>query len=654
MDVGQKLLKELRASGQMDFGTRFFKADLHYHTPGSEDARGRNKYNFNPYKVKYPKNRNAKNYNEKIKAIQEKILADARETAASIVRRFLEVNLSLVAVTDHNGLATIWADEESEKMVMDLAAPTWYELIDDEAQKINNAEGKTVLTILPGVEISTVGVHILALFPPSRPRRQIHFRICDLLHEVGLGIEDWGKNPKVGTTSVVDVIELTRRKGGVPIIAHIDGSDKSVLKLYPINSGAMKNILLNPSLSAVEIVKPGKFTKKDRKLKTTIKKWMDRQRLHKDLTPLAFFQGSDAHCLPDIAKRHTYIKMSDPTYPGFCAALKAPSSRVRISEFEKPATEGLVLHSLVVKNEFFGSRSVRFNRHLNCVTGKIESGKTFLFNLMRAAVQPEAPLPDGEVSLFVEKREGGDSRFYAFTRNKKKKNFMDAWSLDLETSTAEKLEKKDVRELNITPRFFNSERMDGYIDSKEKLNEFLKKRFGEPTDGSVATFNETFAIAGFLEEKKRPLLALEEGTGGYSLSVNTKWMDGKEKMTDFFKLSHSTRRAALMCMIIVMSDFGPTVIDAPENHFDKEDIIHYLTPIIKKYKDSQQVILFTKNSILAVNTDPDNYTLLETSGPGFGRMITGFAIDDETQKPKLLNILEGSLKTFRKRAARYN
>ncbi|MCP4688179.1 MAG: hypothetical protein GY859_09020 [Desulfobacterales bacterium] len=653
MSVEKDLFKKFEETGKLDFGTRFFKADLHFHSPGSEDARGRNKYNFNPYKRKYPKTKDPEKYREKVKAIHEKILTNARKRAESIVERFREMNLSLVALTDHNGLATIWADDESERKVMDLAAPTWYELIDDEAQRINAMAGETVLTILPGVEISTVGVHILAIFPPTRPRRQIHFRICDLLHEAGLDIEIWGRNPFVGTTSVVDTIELIRKKGGVPIIAHIDGSDKAVLKLYPINSGAMKNIILNPSLPAVEIVKPGKFSKRDRKLKTTVKKWMDGQRVKKGLAPLGFFQGSDAHSLPDIAKRHTHVKMSDPTFSGFCAALDAPSSRVRISAFQKPSPEGLIIHSLVVKNRFFSTQRVRFNRHLNCVTGKISSGKTFLFNLMRAAVQPDAPLTEGEITLFIEKREGAESRFFAFTRTKKK-NYMAVHELDIEASTARELTEKEALELEIIPRFFNSEKMNGYIDSREKLNEFLKKRLGDPGEEVVAEFNDAFAIGGFLDEKKTPLLVLDADADGYSLSVNTQWSEGKKKMTDFFNLSNSTRRAALMCMIIIRSDFGPAVIDAPENHFDKEDIIHYLTPIIKKNKDTQQVILFTKNSILAVNTDPDNYIMLETRGPGFKRIISGFAIDDEAQKPRLLNILEGSLKAFRKRAARYD
>ena len=100
--------------------------------------------------------------------------------------------MPLVAVTDHNSIGTLWTDSESNNRLMDLAAPTWYELIDDAARKISNAR-KTTLLILPGVEISTTGVHILAIFPPQTPRRKVHFMICDLLNEAGFEIEDWGK-----------------------------------------------------------------------------------------------------------------------------------------------------------------------------------------------------------------------------------------------------------------------------------------------------------------------------------------------------------------------------------------------------------------------------------------------------------------------------
>ncbi len=59
----------------MDYGTRFFKADLHFQTPASADARGSNRYNFNPYTWQRQ---------EKFDS-QEKILAESVNMAARIV-----------------------------------------------------------------------------------------------------------------------------------------------------------------------------------------------------------------------------------------------------------------------------------------------------------------------------------------------------------------------------------------------------------------------------------------------------------------------------------------------------------------------------------------------------------------------------------------
>lgn len=216
MNLEKHIVSSFENALSMKYGAKFYKADLHFHTPASEDARGENRYDFNPYKIKYPQKKKIQTYRKAVNTIQENILKDARKLAADIVDRFLEVNLSLVAITDHNGIGTIWADDESDSKCMDLAAPIWYELIDDEANKINTKAGKTVLTILPGTEISTNGMHILAIFPPQNPRRKVHFIICDLLNEVGFAIDDWGRNPKVGTASVFNTINLVVKKGESP------------------------------------------------------------------------------------------------------------------------------------------------------------------------------------------------------------------------------------------------------------------------------------------------------------------------------------------------------------------------------------------------------------------------------------------------------
>lgn len=83
----------LRKTG---FGARFYKCDLHFHTPASEDARGSNKYDFNPYQKKTGGINKTKDM-ETASAENDKILADARELAANIVQRFVEEKLSLIA-----------------------------------------------------------------------------------------------------------------------------------------------------------------------------------------------------------------------------------------------------------------------------------------------------------------------------------------------------------------------------------------------------------------------------------------------------------------------------------------------------------------------------------------------------------------------------
>ncbi len=652
MPIEKELLSTFKSVKKMEYGAKFFKTDLHFHTPASEDARGKNKYGFNPYRKKiYPENDQSPHYNYKVEAIRDNIITEARELARKIVDQFLEANLSLVAVTDHNSIGTIWLDKESKKSNMDLAAPTWYELIDDEARKINREDQKRRLTILPGTELSTTGMHILAVFPPQNPRRKIHFMICDLLNEMGFSIDDWGKNPKVGTKSVFDAINLIIKKGGIPIPAHIDGSDQAMLKLHKINSGAMKNILINRHLSALEIVKPEKFSKKDTKLKKTLKHWIAEFRNKNNLSSFAFFQGSDAHELNAIAKRCTYVKMTSPTFEGLETAIKMPSSRVRISDlFINKHPEGVFVHSISFKNSFLGNRVIRLNRHLNCVTGKKESGKSLIFSLMQNAIKPGLHKIKGQVTLYIEKIINAKSSFYAFHSDGE--NFCGLYEINPDNSSVKPLRISQAENLGIIPGFYNSDKIEQLISSKNNLDMFLSTHFGKPTKPNTQHINKSFSIPDFLD-KEEQLLTLEVKNDKLSLAMNVNWRKAKEKMTDFFKLSMSIRRTALMCMFIIMKRFGPAIIDAPETHFDNEDIMNFLVPVIKKYKDTRQVILFTNNPVMAVNTDPDNYILLTLKGTKIKNILSGFAIDDQTQKHRLINIMEGNLKSFQKRGVRY-
>ena len=455
MATKQEIIRSFKSIREGDYGARFYKTDMHFHTPASEDARGSNKYDFNPFKTKYPKKKDdPKEYQKKIKEIQEKILEGARGKAVKIVDRFIKEKLSLVAVTDHNSLGTIWPDEGADKVLMHLAAPTWYELIDDEVEKRNQAEGRKVLTILPGVEISTVGLHILAIFPRQNPRRKIHFIICDLLHEVGFAIDDFGKNPKVGKVSINSTIDLICKKGGIPIPAHIDGSDQALLDLYKLTGGAMKNVLKSKKLSALEIVTVSKFIETDKKLKKPVKTWLDELRIKEKLTPFAFFQGSDAHDFKTIGKRISYIKMTEPSFSGLKLSINSPATRVRIKDARQAIEKGLFIYGMEARNDFLGKQFIRFNRHLNCVTGRKNSGKTCLFRLMEKAVDPHPESIEGEVLLFIEKVVDSKPCYYALC-SEENSGFTQLFSVDRDSGQAELLDSGQSKDLMQNHQFFD-------------------------------------------------------------------------------------------------------------------------------------------------------------------------------------------------------
>lgn len=651
--MANPLLDSLARLQTLQFGTRFYKADLHFHTPASSDARGTDKYDFNPYDVAFAKKDNNPDYFSQWNTTKGDLLDKAKVLASKMVAEFLAKGVGIVAVTDHNGIGTLWNDPEARRgKMMDQAAPTWYEVIDDEAQNVNLAMGQTELLILPGVEISTTGVHILAIFPPQDPRRKVHFMICDLLNDLGFAPNDWGQNPKVGRASVQDTIELIQKKGGLPIPAHIDAFDQALLKLYKLKSGAMENVLKSPVLRAVEIVDPDNFSKVDKELKQPVKAWIDELRGENGLPSLAYFQGSDAHDLSAIAKRFTYLKMTEPTFSGLHTAIKMPASRVRITASYKEF-DGLCILGMAIKHPFLGEQELRYNRNLNCIAGKKGTGKSTICKLIQSALDPASPPPEGDVVVFLEQVTAGASSYYAFGR-KTGQPAAEACALDPNAGTVSPLAPAQAQAISRQLKFHDPVLVEAMVKDPVNLQAYLQNTFGPPTPENVKAFNEKFSTPRFLDNQKDPLLKLSADANGYKLTVNEQWRVGKPSMKDFFSLSIGLRRSILMSIDIMNSDVGPVMIDAPEQQFDNEDMIKLLVPIIREHKDSHQILLFTDHPILAVNTDPDNYLLLQAQGAQLKNIVSGFAADNTDQQPLLLQILEGSLEAIRKRANLYD
>ncbi|MCP4154739.1 MAG: hypothetical protein GY757_43865 [bacterium] len=94
MALAETLITGFKQIEKMNYGSRFYRADLHFHTPASEDARGSNKYDFNPFKIKFPSSKKRTPATiQKTKEMKEEILADCRKGAQDIVKRFREENL---------------------------------------------------------------------------------------------------------------------------------------------------------------------------------------------------------------------------------------------------------------------------------------------------------------------------------------------------------------------------------------------------------------------------------------------------------------------------------------------------------------------------------------------------------------------------------
>jgi hypothetical protein len=65
------------------------------------------------------------------------------------------------------------------------------------------------------------------------------------------------------------------------------------------------------------------------------------------------------------------------------------------------------------------------------------------------------------------------------------------------------------------------------------------------------------------------------------------------------------------------------------------------------------MVFATSNSNLAINADPDNYVVLESDPTGLRSVRAGFAIDDAAQREALVLLMEGGIRSYRSRGARY-
>ena len=330
-------------------GARWWKFDLHTHTPASYD------YGNGPE-------------HERLKQL----------TPRDWLLDYMRAEIDCVAITDHNTGA--WIDQAKNELHL---------------MEENHPQGFRPLYLFPGVEISVNGgIHLLAIFDCDATTSDID----SLLGSVGYKAEK-GSSDSVTNRSLTDVIREITSAGGIPIPAHVDNQKG----LFSLSGNSLTQAFNNKNIFAVELtdpnyVKPQVYT--DQKVSWT------------EVLGSDSHHPSDVSDTKYPGSHFTWIKMGTPTIEGLRLALLDDSFSVirSDSQIENPnGFAAMTLESMEVSQARYLGRSqtfkVRFNPWLNSIIGGRGTGKSTLVEFLRTAMRREDELPDDFRKELVKYRE---------------------------------------------------------------------------------------------------------------------------------------------------------------------------------------------------------------------------------------------------------
>ena len=271
-------------------GARYYKCDLHMHTPVDANWRDPN----TRINVETPDDRKD-------------------EIAREYLRCCHSVGLEVIGVTDHN-----FARKPEESFIERLRQVN---------RRVASEMGRAPLTILPGFEIEAnvgTGCHVLCLFPEDTDLHVVESRLVNC----GLGSDvRFSENgqPRPSAKNLVDILTAVQKceqNAGLVIPAH-PLAGKGLLSDENIEIWLQQEEFRNLDLLCIEIPRPYE------ELSTGLRKLIGggakcdpawRRRAGGAERPIAYVQSSDAHRLTPsgvdnfnyIGYRYTWIKMSLP------------------------------------------------------------------------------------------------------------------------------------------------------------------------------------------------------------------------------------------------------------------------------------------------------------------------------------------------------
>ncbi|MBL8095791.1 MAG: putative DNA binding domain-containing protein [Anaerolineales bacterium] len=180
--------------------------------------------------------------------------ADYQEPKASyldILQRAEARGLDIIAFTDHNTVAGIrrMKDEIRELEFLERLG----RILPEEQRRLNEYRRLTQkILVLPGFEFTaTLGFHILGIFSPDTPGRELEHLLLTLnvpRDQIDLGSANVG-----ATSDVLTAYRLIRDAGGIAIAAHANSSNGVAMRGLGFGGQTRIAYTQDPTLAALEV-----------------------------------------------------------------------------------------------------------------------------------------------------------------------------------------------------------------------------------------------------------------------------------------------------------------------------------------------------------------------------------------------------------------
>ncbi len=160
-------------------------------------------------------------------------------------------NIAIIAVTDHNTVAG-YKRMQVEIQQLELLEKLKRLLPEEETSLREYRRLLQKILVLPGFEFTaTFGFHILAIFSPEKPVREIEHLLIDL--RIPTDQLDIGSATIGASTDVLSAYQMIAEAGGLVIAAHANSTNGVAMRGFPIGGQTKIAYTQDKNLHALEV-----------------------------------------------------------------------------------------------------------------------------------------------------------------------------------------------------------------------------------------------------------------------------------------------------------------------------------------------------------------------------------------------------------------